>query len=130
MLKGLKKIQNTVLGNDKEITCESITNINKVDYPTCSIEFEDNTAKVTITGSGKIGGLNVCNADNTSAVATIYVGDNWNISNVISSNRMFEDATNIVGGNGTIYKSSYIDKTYARVDTASTPGYFTYKGSN
>lgn len=29
--------------------------------------------------------------------------------------------------NGTTYDSSYTDKTYARVDTVETPGYFTYK---
>ena len=40
---------------------------------------------------------------------------------------MFEDCKKIVGGNGTTYNSSYTDKTYARIDTASTPGYFTAK---
>ena len=65
-----------------------------------------------------------------SAATTIYIGDKWNTSNVTSSSSMFTNATNIVGGNGTTYNSSYTDKTYARVDTASTPGYFTYKASN
>ena len=65
-----------------------------------------------------------------SAATTIYVGNNWNTSNVTYHGSMFENATNLVGGNGTTYNSSYIDKTYARVDTASTPGYFTYKASN
>ena len=322
-----QKVQNTVLGNDKKITCKDITNINDVDYASCEITFDNNTAKVTITGGGKFEGLNVCGGTKTSATATdekckptppvvnctydgelvqgaefvhnqytyrykqeykwddewnylewrnieqdgwgviltdksstepvntsictyingkplvstshmfyksaatsldisnwntsnvtnmsgmfygsdatsldlssfdtsnvtkmnemfsfsaateldlssfdtsnvtdmscmfcvsaateldlssfntsnvtnmfgmflrsaartIYVGDNWNTYNVISYNDMFRDATNLVGGNGTTYNASYTDKTYARIDTASTPGYFTYKASN
>jgi len=33
----------------------------------------------------------------------------------------------LVSGNGTKYNANYVDKTYARVDTASTPRYFAYK---
>ena len=36
--------------------------------------------------------------------------------------------TNLVGGAGTTYNSSKIDKTYARIDGGtSNPGYFTLK---
>ena len=38
---------------------------------------------------------------------------------------MFLHFTNLVGGNGTTYDASHIDTTYARIDTADTPGYFT-----
>ena len=38
---------------------------------------------------------------------------------------MFRGDNNIIGGNGTTYNSNYIDATYARIDTAETPGYFT-----
>ena len=64
-----QKVQNTVLGSDKNITCKDITNINDVDYEDCDIVFDNNTAKVTITGSGKFEGLYVCNGTKTSAVA-------------------------------------------------------------
>ena len=65
-----QKVQNTVLGSNKNITCKDITNINDVDYEDCDIVFDNNTAKVTITGSGKFEGLYVCNGTKTSAVAT------------------------------------------------------------
>ena len=58
---------------------------------------------------------------------TIYAGDKFVTTNVTSSNYMFIGSSNLVGGNGTKYNSSYIDKTYARIDAASTPGYFTKK---
>ena len=54
----------------------------------------------------------------------IYV-NNWNIDEVTNSNDMFTSVENIVGGNGTMYDSNYTDATYARIDTAETPGYFT-----
>ena len=51
-----------------------------------------------------------------------------NCTNVTGSSNMFTGATNLVGGNGTTYSSSNpTDKTYAVIDTVSTPGYFTYK---
>ena len=64
------KVQNTVLGNTEEITCDSVTKLNDVDYANCSIEFDNNTAKVTIEGSGKFDGLYVCNGTKTSAEAS------------------------------------------------------------
>ena len=54
----------------------------------------------------------------------IYVSD-WNIDEVTTSYDMFTSDVNIVGGNGTTYNSNYTDVTYARIDTAETPGYFT-----
>ena len=40
---------------------------------------------------------------------------------------MFTDCTQLKGGNTTAYNSSKTDKTYARVDKAGQPGYFTAK---
>ena len=65
-----QKVQNTVLGSDKNITCKDITNINDVDYASCDITFDDNTAKVTIEGKGKFEGLYVCNGTKTDAITT------------------------------------------------------------
>lgn len=56
---------------------------------------------------------------------TIYASTLFDTSSVTNSTDMFLDATNIVGGNQTTYNSSHIDKEYARIDTANTPGYFT-----
>ena len=51
----------------------------------------------------------------------------WTTINVTKSSNMFEACNKLVGGNGTQYNSNYIDATYARIDTASTPGYLTKK---
>ena len=65
-----QKVQNTVLGNTNEITYDSLAKINKLDYASCSVEFDNNTAKVTIEGSGKFAILYVCGGTKTSAVAS------------------------------------------------------------
>ena len=49
---------------------------------------------------------------------------------VTSMSYVFTGSSNLVGGAGTTYNSSYIDKTYARIDGGtSSPGYFTLKNS-
>ena len=60
-----------------------------------------------------------------SNLTTVYVSNSFVTSQVTNSYNMFKDATSIVGGNNTHYNSSYVDKTYARIDIAGTPGYFT-----
>ena len=70
---------------------------------------------------------NMGNMFNGINAKTIYSSDKFVTNSVTSSKNMFRYATNLVGGNGTAYNSSYTDKTYARIDTASTPGYFTAK---
>lgn len=60
-------------------------------------------------------------------LTTIYVSDKFTMNKVTTSRNMFTGSTKLVGGAGTAYSSAHIDKTYARIDTASTPGYFTSK---
>ena len=60
-------------------------------------------------------------------IKTIYASNNFITNNVTSSTDMFLGANNLVGGNGTKYNSSHVDKTYARIDKSGTPGYFTLK---
>ena len=63
-----------------------------------------------------------------SNLVTLYVGDDWNIDDVERSERMFDACTKLVGGKGTKYDASYVDKTYARIDGGSdAPGYFSSK---
>ena len=57
-------------------------------------------------------------------LTTIYGGD-WIKKPSLSSAGMFTRCTSIVGGNGTTFRSSYTSATYARIDRAGTPGYFT-----
>ena len=61
---------------------------------------------------------------------TIYASSKFVTTSVTSSTSMFEKSTNLVGGAGTKYNKSHLDKTYARIDGGtSNPGYFTEKPS-
>jgi len=62
-----------------------------------------------------------------SQLETVYVGAGWDTDLVSDSTNMFNGCTSLVGGNGTVFNSSYTDKTYAVVDTVTTPGYLTLK---
>ena len=63
-----------------------------------------------------------------SKVKTIYASTHFDVSHVFDSIQLFNDNTNLVGGNGTVFSSSNpTDKTYARIDAPGTPGYFTKK---
>ena len=65
---------------------------------------------------------------NSKDLKTIYVSNKFNTDTVIDSTNMFTSCTSLVGGNGTTYDSTKIDKTYARIDGGtSSPGYFTLK---
>ena len=65
---------------------------------------------------------------------TIYVkefdyetNEGWTTEAVTDSENMFQDCSNIVGQNGTVYASAHIDKEYARIDKEGQPGYLTNK---
>ena len=60
---------------------------------------------------------------------TIYVSNKFNTDKVTSSTNMFTGSTKLIGGVGTKYDSTKTDKTYARIDTCNTPGYFTDKNA-
>ncbi len=61
-----------------------------------------------------------------NSLTTINVGINWSTNSVTDSTDMFYNCTHLVGGNGTTYNSSIVDKTYAKIDGGSlNPGYFT-----
>ena len=62
----------------------------------------------------------------TSNIKTIYVSSKFVTTVVTDSTNMFTGSTNLIGGAGTKYNSSYVDKTYAHIDGGtSNPGYFT-----
>jgi len=87
-------------------------NINSIDISTMD------TSKVT-NFEGMFYGTNA---------STIYVSDKFNTNSVTNSDGMFTDATNLVGGAGTVFDSEHIDASYAHVDGGtSNPGYFTLK---
>lgn len=64
---------------------------------------------------------------NCTNLTTIYT---WGFTNtqITTSPDMFTGSTNLVGEHNTVYSSSNVGKTYARVDNPPTePGYFTAK---
>ena len=59
-------------------------------------------------------------------LTTIYASSSWSTAAVTDSFNMFNDCTSLVGGMGTTYNSSHVDKAYAHIDGGtSNPGYFT-----
>ena len=60
-----------------------------------------------------------------SSLTTIYVSSSFVTEEDVFSYDMFSGCYNLKGGAGTTYNSSYVDKTYARIDKPGTPGYFT-----
>ena len=59
---------------------------------------------------------------------TIYSSNKFNTDTVTDSTSMFNSCRSLVGGLGTKYDSTKVDKTYARIDGGtSNPGYFTSK---
>ena len=64
----------------------------------------------------------------SSNLKTIYASDKFAINKVKDGYNMFNGCTSLIGGAGTKYNSSYIDKTYAHIDGGeANPGYFTAK---
>ena len=64
------KVQNDLLGKTEDFDCYKVAKINNIDYANCDIDFDGNTAKVTIQGSGKFEGLYVCGGTKTNSIAT------------------------------------------------------------
>ena len=54
-------------------------------------------------------------------------GKGWTTKKVTVSDKMFTGTTKLVGGNGTVYNSSNVDATYARIDKEGETGYLTLK---
>ena len=63
-----KYVENKLNNIDGEITCDSVSKLNKEDYSKCSIVFDENgIAKVSIVGKGKFDELAVINGTRISA---------------------------------------------------------------
>ena len=63
-----------------------------------------------------------------SSLTTIYASSSFIIPSSVTSVDMFAGCNSLVGGNGTKYAVAQISNgEYARLDTSSTPGYFSKK---
>ena len=65
---------------------------------------------------------------NCSNLKRIYASAKFRVS--VNCYSLFSGCTSLVGGNGAKYNETNSDKNYARLDTPSTPGYFTEKGAS
>ena len=70
---------------------------------------------------------NKCGTVFTDYVHALVLGCDYTNTdpNVNNMDYMFNNCSLLKGGNGTTYSSSNVDSSYAVIDTASTPGYFT-----
>ena len=115
--------------------CSSLTSLDLSNFDTSNVTNMDDM----FYDCGSLTSLDVSNSDTSkvtdmvgmfegcSKLKTIYASNKFNTSKVSNSSNMFSSCTSLVGGNGTTFNSSYTDKTYARIDSSSTPGYFTSK---
>ena len=105
-----------------------VSNFNTSNVTNMSSMFSDSQATTL-----DVSNFNISNVTDMSYMfsyaanlKTIYASNKFNTNNVTSSTDMFTGSTNLVGGAGTKYNSSHVDKTYARIDGGtSSPGYFT-----
>lgn len=121
-------VQLTDKASTNAVTSKVCTYINNVPITSMLYMFSD--SKATTLDVSNFDTSNVTNMSNmfngSTNLKTIYVSNKFNTDNVTSSTNMFNGCVSLVGGSGTKYNSSKIDKTYARIDGGtSNPGYFT-----
>ena len=95
--------------------CKSLTELNLNSFKTDKVEWMDEMFF------------------NCQALTTIYCNEDWSKNTSMDSEDMFKGCTSLVGGNGTAYKSTNVDATYARPDEgpdSDAPGYFTKKSDD
>ena len=114
---------------------ESLTALNLSSFDTSSVENMNSM----FSGALSLTTLDLSSFDTSNvtdmygmfnameSLTTIYVTESFTTNSIEDFMEMFTECYNLVGGNGTTYNSNYTDKTYARIDTPSTPGYFTLK---
>ena len=105
----------------------NVTNMSGMFY-----NIKATTLDVSNFDTSKVTSMNSMFRENSN-LKTIYVSDKFStnaLNENYSSNYMFKDCTSLVGGQGTTYDSTKVDKTYARIDGGtSSPGYFTLKNN-
>ena len=117
--------------------CSSLENLDILNFNTANVT----TMYAMFYGCNKLKELDLSSFDTSnvtdmsymfnraSSLEKIYASEKFVTDNVINSYFMFWVTPNLVGENGTLYNGSYRDKTYARIDTEETPGYFTLKSA-
>ena len=140
-ITGISKWKTPSLGNNNGKlenmfkNCSALTDLDLSGWQTSGVwnmsyMFSGCSNLVTLTlggwdtsGAGEMEGM----FESCSRLTTIYVGSGWTVDRVSVYNTIFGNCTSLVGGNGTRWSSSNVDKTYARIDASGTPGYLTEK---
>ena len=110
----------TITGMEKYLNTDKVTSMYQMFAGCNSITTLDLTNFNTESVTDMEGMFTYCRN-----LTAIKVGTGWETNKVTSSSAMFDNCSELIGGNGTKYSSSHIDHTYACIDGASTPGYFT-----
>ena len=113
--------------------CSGLASLNVSNFSTANVTRMDNMfsgcSGLTSLDLSSFSTANVTKMGNMfygcSGLKTIYAGDGWSTAAVTSSSNMFFLCTSLVGGKGTTYNASHVNKTYAHIDGGpSNPGYF------
>ena len=107
-----KKMEKEILEDTSSISCSDIVKLNDSDYGLCTITFDGNKAKVSITGKGKFDGLKVVNATKDSAVAVEGKIEYTDPNCFVVSNGVITDYKNPTTALNTIM-DALVDKVYA-----------------
>ena len=114
--------------------CEQLTSLDLSSFNTANVtnmsSMFDCCYVLTSLDLSSFNTANVTNMKNMfnwcKKLTTIIVGDGWSTDAVTESSGMFYNCTNLVGGMGTTYDASHVDKEYAHIDGGTAnPGYFT-----
>ena len=112
---------NTSLVTNMQGMFTSCTGLTELDLS--SFDTHNVTNMYYMFGGGSVGTVPCAN------LVTVYVGNEWSTAAVTNSSGMFQGCTSLVGGKGTTYNASHVDKAYAHIDGGtSNPGYFTAAG--
>ena len=136
-----KNFESVVSMSHSFSNCQNLTNLNLSGVKTSNklntmyATFASSTMEILDLSGFDTSGVNDVSYLFKTApnIKTIYVSEKFIIKPSASDSYpyMFESDTNLVGGQGTTYNSSYMRKEYARIDDPSNgkPGYFTYKAA-
>ena len=123
---------NSMFSHTQATTIKGLDNFNTTSVTDMSYMFSwcvIETIDVSSFNTNNVTNMEGMFNSNNNALTTIYASDKFVTDAVTNSSNMFFNCVKLVGGNGTKYNSTYIDKTYATIDTSETPGYFTQKNS-
>lgn len=120
-----KLMEKEILEDTSSISCSDIVKLNDSDYGTCTITFDGNKAKVSITGKGKFDGLKVVNATKDSALAVEDKIEYTDANCFVVSNGVITDYKNPTTALN-IIMDALVEKVYAGPFIPSTSTDRTY----